>query len=123
MTDASLEDLRVRALDGDRAALSTLSAALAALAVTSSGCSLFRKSQKPRESTAISSEVEATFRQRWMDKRLAELKAQGVADAAAQTQAAQHHPQKRLCRMWRRWRWWCCQGRSSCTGPQARRAA
>jgi hypothetical protein len=66
-----------------------LTAALAALAVTSSGCSLFRKSQKPRESTAISSEVEATFRQRWMEKRLAELKAQGVADAAAQTQAAQ----------------------------------
>lgn len=66
-----------------------LSAALAIVAVASSGCTLFRKSQKPRESTAISSEVEATFRQRWMDKRLAELKAQGVADAAAQTQAAQ----------------------------------
>jgi hypothetical protein len=66
-----------------------LSAALVVVAVASSGCSLFRKSQKPRESTAISSEVEATFRQRWMDKRLAELKVQGVADAAAQTQAAQ----------------------------------
>ncbi|MBM3865499.1 MAG: hypothetical protein FJ381_06320 [Verrucomicrobia bacterium] len=66
-----------------------LSAALAVVAGASSGCTLFRKSQKPRESTAISSEVEATFRQRWMDKRLAELKAQGVADAAAQTQAAQ----------------------------------
>jgi hypothetical protein len=66
-----------------------LSAALVVVAVASSGCSLFRKSQKPRESTAISSEVEATFRQRWMEKRLAELKAQGVADAAAQTQATQ----------------------------------
>jgi hypothetical protein len=66
-----------------------LSAALVVVAVASSGCSLFRKSQKPRESTAISSEVGATFRQRWMEKRLAELKAQGVADAAAQTQATQ----------------------------------
>jgi hypothetical protein len=66
-----------------------LTAALTVLAAATSGCSLFRKSQKPRESTAISSEVEATFRQRWMEKRLAELKAQGVADAAAQTQAAQ----------------------------------
>lgn len=66
-----------------------LTAALAVLAVTASGCSLFRKSPKARESTAISSEVEATFRQRWMEKRLAELKAQGVAEAAAQTQATQ----------------------------------
>ncbi len=59
---------------------------LAAL-LASTGCSLFRKSDRPKESSAISSEVEAAFRQRWMEKRVAELTAQGVAAEAARPQA------------------------------------
>lgn len=64
-----------------------LTAILAAVVVATSGCSFFRKPNRPKESSAISAEVEATFRQRWMDKRLAELKAQGVAEDAAKAQA------------------------------------
>lgn len=60
---------------------------LLAAVLASTGCSLFRKSSRPKESTAISSEVEATFRQRWVEKRVAELSAQGVAAEAARTQA------------------------------------
>lgn len=55
--------------------------------LASTGCSLFRKSNRPKESSAISSEVEATFRQRWLEKRVAELTAQGVAAETARTQA------------------------------------
>ena len=60
---------------------------LASLAVCSSGCTLFRKSDRPKESSAIASEVEESFRRRWMEKRLGELTAQGVEPGAARTQA------------------------------------
>ena len=66
-----------------------LTVAIVAALVATTGCSLFRKSNRPKESSAISSEVEATFRQRWLDKRIAELTAQGVAAPAARTQAEQ----------------------------------
>ncbi|MBI5688548.1 MAG: hypothetical protein HZC55_00515 [Verrucomicrobia bacterium] len=68
---------------------SFLTVAIVAALVATTGCSLFRKSNRPKESSAISSEVEATFRQRWLDKRIAELTAQGVAAPAARTQAEQ----------------------------------
>jgi hypothetical protein len=61
---------------------------VAALAL-SGGCLFFKKANRPKESSAISSEVEATFRVRWVEKRVAELTAQGVAAPAARTQADQ----------------------------------
>ena len=59
------------------------------LALTlSSGCTFFtKKKTSAKESSAISSEVEESFRTRWVDKRVAELVAQGSAAAAARTQA------------------------------------
>ena len=66
---------------------SLLTVVLLAALASSTGCSFFRKSNRPKESSAISSEVEATFRQRWVDKRVTELTAQGVAADAARQQA------------------------------------
>jgi hypothetical protein len=64
-------------------------AALLAALIFSTGCVFSRKKDTARESSAISSDVEAIFRQRWIDKRIAELAAQGTAAAAARTQAEQ----------------------------------
>lgn len=62
---------------------------LTVLAAAFSGCALARrKDAKPKESSAISSEIEAGFRQRWVEKRAAELVAQGLAAEAARAQAA-----------------------------------
>lgn len=61
---------------------------VAALAL-SGGCLFSGKANRPKESSAISSEVEATYRLRWVEKRVAELTAQGVAAPAARTQAEQ----------------------------------
>jgi hypothetical protein len=52
-----------------------------------SGCFHSKKDAKPKESTAIASEVEAGFKQRFMDKRVGELTAQGLAPEAARAQA------------------------------------
>ena len=52
-----------------------------------SGCLFSKKNAKPKESSAIASDVEATFRQRWVDRRMAELQAQGRPADAARTQA------------------------------------
>lgn len=57
------------------------------LAAATSGCAFFRKSNQPKENPAISSEVEENFRRRWVEKRTAELVAQGTAAATAQVQA------------------------------------
>lgn len=65
----------------------TLLTTLLVVLTLSSGCLFSKKSGKPKESSAIATEVEETFRKRWMDKRLAELAAQGVAAEAARTQA------------------------------------
>jgi hypothetical protein len=51
-----------------------------------SGCSIFRR-DKAREDTRITAEVQETFRKRWVDKRTAELVAQGTAAEAARAQA------------------------------------
>jgi hypothetical protein len=61
---------------------------LAALIGLTSGCIFTKKSTKPKESSALAAEVEDSFRQRWLDKRVSELAAQGVAADAARTQAA-----------------------------------
>jgi hypothetical protein len=56
-------------------------------AVAFTGCLFSRKNAPPKENPAIASEVEANFKQRWMDKRTVELKATGMTAAAAQAQA------------------------------------
>lgn len=61
---------------------------LSCLAVTlTTGCLFSRKEKKPKESSAIASEVAENFRKRWIDKRTAELVTQGGAEAAARAQA------------------------------------
>ena len=54
---------------------------------SSTGCLFFRKGKKPKESSTISADVEESFRVRWVDKRAAELTAQGAAADAARAQA------------------------------------
>jgi hypothetical protein len=62
---------------------------LATVLVFSPGCSMFsKKDKKPKESSAIASEVEESFKRRWIDHRTAELVAQGAAADTAQAQAA-----------------------------------
>ncbi len=67
---------------------------LAATVVFSTGCVFSKKSRKQKESSAIASEVESEFRQRWIAKRVSELAAQGVTGPAAQQQAAQEFQEK-----------------------------
>jgi hypothetical protein len=50
------------------------------------GCSMFKRG-KAREETQITAEVQETFRKRWVDKRTADLVAQGTAAEAARAQA------------------------------------
>lgn len=50
------------------------------------GC-FTKKSQRAKESSAIAADVEESFRQRWVGKRVTELTAQGTAADAAKTQA------------------------------------
>jgi 1,2-phenylacetyl-CoA epoxidase catalytic subunit len=61
------------------------------LGLASTGCSLLHRSpnRKPKESSAIAATTEAGFKQRWMEKRTAELKATGLTPEAAQAQAEQ----------------------------------
>jgi 1,2-phenylacetyl-CoA epoxidase catalytic subunit len=66
-----------------------LTAALVVVLALSTGCLFSKKKNRTQESSAISSEVEATFRQRWLDKRVAELATQGIAADAARAQADQ----------------------------------
>ena len=60
---------------------------LTAAVTLTPGCSLFRKSDKPKENPAIAGDVEATFRRRWVEKRVGELAAAGTAAEAARAQA------------------------------------
>ena len=71
-----------------------LVATLVALMPLAGGCSLFSKKARAKESTAIAGEVEATFRQRWVDKRAGELAAQGVAADAARAQAGREFDER-----------------------------
>ena len=61
---------------------------LAGLLACSSGCMFSKKNRKPKESSAIASDVEESFKRRWIEHRVAELTAQGTAADAAQAQAA-----------------------------------
>lgn len=66
-----------------------------ALVAALSGCALVRKKDPaPKDSGAISSEVEAGFRQRWVEKRREELGAQGMAPELARAQAAREFAER-----------------------------
>jgi hypothetical protein len=58
---------------------------LATLCLT--GCLGTKKPKKPKESKAIASEVEESFKQRWIEKRGAELMARGISPDIARGQA------------------------------------
>lgn len=74
---------------------STTLICLAALVLGSaSGCNLFRKSKKPKQNPAIAAELETDFRQRWIDRRAAELTAQGLEAPAAGQQATKEFSEK-----------------------------
>ena len=62
----------------------------AGVVVADSGCLFHRKNKKPKETNAIAAETEAEFRARFVDKRVAELVAQGKdADSARQQAEAE----------------------------------
>jgi hypothetical protein len=72
----------------------TLLPVLAIIVLTSAnGCSVFKKSKKPKTNPAIAAETEGDFRQRWTEKRTAELVAQGVAPEVARATAAKEFPE------------------------------
>ena len=63
---------------------------LAAVLLASSGCHMFSKKKKsdvPKEGPAVATDVEKDFMHRWIDKRTADLVAQGSSPAAAKAQA------------------------------------
>lgn len=57
------------------------------LVAASPGCLFSKKKMAAKENPAIAADVEESFRRRWVDKRVGELAAQGVAAEAARTQA------------------------------------
>lgn len=67
---------------------------LLVLAAVSSGCTLFKKSDRPKESSAIASDVEETFRRRWLEQRIGQIVAQGATPEAARTQAENEFREK-----------------------------
>jgi hypothetical protein len=71
-----------------------LSALLALSAVLAGGCSALKKPAKPVENPSIAGATEDSMRQRWIDKRTAELVAQGGAPEAARAQATQEFREK-----------------------------
>ncbi len=60
---------------------------LLAASMLLSGCLFSRKPRKPKETSAIATDVEQEFKSRWIAKRVADLAAQGVTGDAAQEQA------------------------------------
>ena len=64
--------------------------ALAAAVLANSGCHMFSSKKNPaapKESKTVATDVEKDFLRRWVDKRSAELVAQGLSPAAAHDQA------------------------------------
>jgi hypothetical protein len=60
----------------------------------SGGCLHFGKNAKPKENNAIAAELEESFRQRWIEKRAAELVARGLAADLARAQAIEEFKAK-----------------------------
>ena len=68
---------------------------LLAAALAAGGCSLLsRKPAEPKENPSLAGQTEDVLRRRWIERRSAELAAQGVAADAARTQAAAEFPAK-----------------------------
>lgn len=61
-----------------------LSFLLVALTLASTSC---RSAKQPKEPALTASEMEASFRQRWIEKRVSELAPAGQNQAAARAQA------------------------------------
>jgi hypothetical protein len=53
----------------------------------SAGCLFSKKTAKTKENPAMAAEMEENFKVRWIDKRSAELVAQGVTPDASRAQA------------------------------------
>lgn len=64
------------------------------ISLSATGCNLFRKTKKPKDNPAIAAEVEADFRQRWIDRRTTELTSQGTEATAAADQASREFHEK-----------------------------
>ncbi len=67
---------------------------LAIAVLASAGCLFHRKNKKPKVSSAVATETEKEFHQRWMAKRISDLAAQGVTGAAAEQQAEREFQEK-----------------------------
>ncbi|MBI5771019.1 MAG: hypothetical protein HZA93_24800 [Verrucomicrobia bacterium] len=73
----------------------TFTLLFAVAALGASGCSMFsKKPAQPKENPSISGQTEDSLRQRWIDRRAAELAAQGTAAEAARTQAEREFREK-----------------------------
>jgi hypothetical protein len=66
----------------------------AAMVASVTGCHFFKKSKKPKENPAIAADTEANFRERWLERRVPELTAQGTDAATAQQQAEREFQEK-----------------------------
>lgn len=64
-------------------------ALISATVLLSSGCLFSKKTKKPKENPAIAADTDENFRQRFLDKRVAELTAAGQSADAARAQAAE----------------------------------
>lgn len=62
---------------------------LSATVLLSSGCLFSKKTKKPKENTAIAADTDENFRQRFLDRRVADLTATGMSADAARAQAAE----------------------------------
>lgn len=62
-------------------------ACFALMAALSAGCLTSKKSASPKDTKAPAAETEQLLQQRWVEKRSAELVAQGQTADAARTQA------------------------------------
>lgn len=66
-----------------------------AAAYGAAGCSTFsKKTAQPTENPSIAGQTEDSLRQRWIERRTAELTATGTASEAARTQALQEFREK-----------------------------
>jgi hypothetical protein len=67
--------------------------ALSALAFCG-GCLFPKNFSKQKKEKHVSADMEKEFQQRWMEKRVGDLTAQGLAPGAAQAQAAAEYQAK-----------------------------
>jgi hypothetical protein len=73
---------------------------LAVAALMTSGCVFSRfmhksdKPKEPKESSAIATDVEREFKQRWVAQRVSQLATQGITGQAAQDQATREFAEK-----------------------------